>query len=137
MQNDALVQAIEERIRSLQEFKRLVISSPDMVPLLKQFFSINGTSAAPEAMHKIKGESLPKKKGKFIQKVEETCRALGTGHFTVNDAVKAFEERGNAFNAENKSIAMYSALKRLVKRKVVEITAQGEGSRPSYYRVVQ
>jgi hypothetical protein len=135
MKNEVLLKAIDARIRQLEDFRNLVKSNPDVVSLLATFTSLPG-GEIPQ-IGNTNGEDVANKKGTFVAKVEETCRAMGSGHFTVNDAVKAFEERGNAFGAENKNIAMYSALKRLVTKGIVEISTQGEGSRPSYYRVVQ
>jgi hypothetical protein len=134
MKNEALLKAIDARIRQLQDFRNLVVSSPDVISLLATFTSLPENEVP---MSNTNGEYTTNKKGTFVARVEETCRAMGSGHFTVNDAVKAFEERRNTFGAENKNIAMYSALKRLVAKKVVEISTQGEGSRPSYYRVIQ
>jgi hypothetical protein len=134
MKNEALLKAIDDRIRQLQDFRGLVASSPDVVSLLATFVSLPENEVQ---MGKTNGEESPNKKGTFVARVAETVRALGTGHFTVNDAVKAFEERGNMFNADNKNIAMYSALNRLIAKGIVEVSTKGEGSRPSYYRVVQ
>lgn len=127
---------IDEQIRKLQELRKLV-ADPDMIALLNQLISVKNGHSTGIVLSSTVGKENTKKKGRFIEKIEETCRNFGTSSFTINDVIKAFEQRGNVFGANNKSVATYSAMRRLQKRRVVEVVQQGVGSAPSTYRVVQ
>lgn len=127
MANIAL-QDIDEQIAKLQELRK-IIADPQISTLLNQILaSKNGNTATMKRKAK---------KGTFIEKIEETCRAFGTAEFTVKAVIEAFQARGYTFAASNKSVAAYSAMRRLQERKVIQIVKQGIGSSASTYRVVQ
>jgi DNA-binding transcriptional ArsR family regulator len=78
----------------------------------------------------------PSKKGTFIERVEEIANTL-EGQFTITDVIAAYEEAGYVFAAQDKNVAVYTALKRLVRRGKFNITKKGIGSKPSYYEAVK
>lgn len=122
------LQDIDQQIAKLQELRK-IIADPQMAALLNQVLaSKNGNSTAMKRKAK---------KGTFIEKIEETCRSFGTAEFTVNGVIEVFQARGNTFAAKNKSVATYSAMRRLQERKVIQVVKQGIGSSASTYRVVQ
>lgn len=130
------LQDIDEQIRKLQELRK-VVADPQMASLLNQLLaSKNGHSALP-IMANAQGKHKAKKKGTFIEKIAETCRAFGTGEFKISDVITAFEARGFVFAAKDKSVATYSAMRRLQDRKLITVVTRGIGAKPSTYRVVQ
>jgi len=129
---------IDEQIRKLQELRKIV-ADPEMASLINQLFARkNGQSIMSIADAQDKDKAKTQKRGTFIGKIEEVVRSMPqTSTFTLNDVIEVFEASGNAFNAKNKSVATYTAMRRLEKRKVIEVVERGIGSKPSTFRVVR
>jgi len=119
---------IDAQIAKLQELRKIV-ADPQMAALLNQVLaSKNGAPAATEGK--------ANRKGSFIAKIEEICRAFGSQTFTIQNVIEAYLAKGYTFKAQNQSVATYTAMKRLVKAKRLELDHKGGGgSNPDYYRV--
>jgi hypothetical protein len=124
------IRDIDERIQKLQELRK-VMSDPEMAALLNQLLaSKNGNAIMPTAsVHKAK------KKGDFIKQIARICEYFAMEPFKISDVIKAFESAGHTFKAQDKNVATYSALKRLVKRGMLKIIVQGKGAKPSVYQM--
>ena len=121
---------IDEQIQKLQELRK-VVADPTMASLLNQLLaSKNGQSSLSRT-----GERKAKK-GTFIEKIDESCKSFGSARFTIREVIEKFESTGNKFNAQDKSVAVYSAMKRLEKRGVLKLVEKGIGAKPSYYQYV-
>jgi hypothetical protein len=126
---------IDEQIQRLQELRRIV-ADPAMASLLDQLMaSKNGRSNLPHADKQ--GERKAKKKGTFVSKIDETCKSFGSERFTIGDVIRKFENAGNTFNAKDKSVAVYSAMKRLEGRGMLKVVVKGAGAKPSLYEYIQ
>ncbi|HVS88669.1 MAG TPA: hypothetical protein VHF01_10680 [Candidatus Acidoferrum sp.] len=125
---------IDEQIQRLQELRKIV-ADPGMASLLNQLMaSKNGQSSL---LHGDKqSERKAKKKGTFINKIEESCKLFGSARFTIRDVIDKFESAGNTFNAKDKSVAVYSAMKRLESRGVLKLVEKGIGAKPSFYEYI-
>lgn len=122
---------IDEQIQRLQELRKIV-ADPVMAGLLNQLIgSKNGHATL--SPHR---EGKAKKKGTFINKIDETCKSFGSVRFVIRDVIEAFENAGNTFNAKDKSVAVYSAMKRLENRGVLKLVEKGIGAKPSLYEYV-
>jgi hypothetical protein len=121
---------IDEKIRRLQELRRIV-SDPSMASLLNDLIaSKNGgcPAAIPQSEYKAK-------EGSLLAKIEETCRSFGSEPFTIRQIVQRFESQGNVFEAKDKAVSAFSAVKSLVKKGIVKQIKQGYGSQPSYFQM--
>jgi hypothetical protein len=126
---------IDEQIQRLQELRKIV-ADPEMASLLNQLMaSKNGHSSLTHADKK--GEHKAKKKGTFINRIEETCRLFASARFTIRNVIDKYESTGNTFNARDKGVAVYTVMKRLEKRGVVKIVEKGIGAKPSYFENIQ
>jgi hypothetical protein len=125
---------IDARIQRLQELRKIV-ADPEMASLLNQLMASkneHSSLAHPDRQ----SEHKAKKKGTFINKIEETCKSFGAARFTIRDVIEKFESSGNTFKAKDKSVAAYSAMKRLEKRGVLKVVEKGIGAKPSYYEYI-
>jgi len=125
---------IDEQIQRLQELRKIV-ADPGMASLLNQLMaSKNGHSGLPHRDRQ--SESKAKKKGTFINKIDESCKSFGSARFTIREVIDKFESAGNTFKAKDKSVAVYSAMKRLEKRGVLKVVEKGIGAKPSFYEYI-
>jgi hypothetical protein len=127
---------IDDQIRKLEELKRFM-SDPTTAPMIEQLISQNGSVNAASRPTE-KSPKLPHgqvtQRGALLAAVENTCKIL-PGDFNQKEVIEKLESQGYAFQAKDKNIAVYSALKRLVKRGVLHLTSKGKGKKPSTYRL--
>jgi hypothetical protein len=135
MERQALLLEIDTKIRKLQELRKIA-ADPDMFSLFNELNSLNGSLSA-NGKSNTTSKQKAKKKGRFVDTVEEACRSVFAGDFTIRDAIRAYEGLGHGFIAKNKSVAMYSALRRLVKKGSLQVAAQGTGRTAATYRFVE
>jgi hypothetical protein len=125
---------IDDQIQRLQELRKIV-ADPGMANLLNQLMaSKNGHSSLPHPDRQNEGKA--KKKGTFINKIDESCKSFGSSRFTIRDVIEKFESAGNTFNAKDKSVAVYSAMKRLESRGLLKPVEKGIGAKPSLYEYI-
>ena len=133
MRNDAFVQEIDAKIRKLQELRKIA-ADPQMFSLLTELISVNGNATAPKISN-TKSETTPKKKGNVIRAIEVACRQFGMQQFTIREVIKALDADGYEFKAKDKNVAVYTALKSLMKKGVVRLVVVGKGAKPSEYQM--
>jgi len=132
------VETINAQIRKLEELKRF-ISDPTTAPMIEQLISQNSSVNAPSRTSEKTAKlphAQPTQRGALLAAVENTCKIL-PGDFNQKEVIEKLESQGYAFQAKDKNIAVYSALKRLVKRGVLHLTSRGKGKKPSTYRVIR
>ena len=140
MANADLKTLVSEQLRKWQELSRF-INDPETAPIIEQLVAAqNGhtknpiTALPPRSLNPKK-----RKKGAFIKRIEEVCQTFCNPgeEFTVRNVIVQYEQRGYVFGASDKLVATNSALKRLVKRGVIEVSEKGSGHTPSTYKLIQ
>lgn len=124
------LQKIDEQIRKLEELKRFM-SDPTTAPMIEQLIS---GEVSPQYAKLPIGKST--RRGALLKAVEIVCKTA-TSDFTAKDVIMNLELQGYVIQAKNKAIAVNGALKRLVKRGVINVTSVGAGKRPSTYGLVR
>jgi hypothetical protein len=126
------LQKIDEQIRKLQELKRFM-SDPTTAPMIEQLISSNGEVSPQYAKLPI-GKST--QRGALLKAVEIVCKTAPSD-FTAKEVIRNLELQGYMIQAKDKAIAVNGALKRLLKRGVINVTSAGAGKRPSIYGFVK
>lgn len=136
------VRKIEEDIKALEELKRF-LSNPSTAALIDKYSNghSNGhpVTVAPIQASITPGSSVTASitaRGDVIGAVERACKQYMPGVlFTGKEVTERAEAAGFVFKAKQKDIAVNSALKRLVKRGVIEQVERAVGHRPAKYRI--
>lgn len=116
---------IDERIRKLQQIKELA-SDPETRELLADVLSLNGNGHSPKT-RKVQ-------RGSLSDAVERACLQQAM-KFTVQDIVNALHKDSFQFAAKDEQVAVYSAMRRLRDRGVIDIVEEGGPGKPAKWIV--
>jgi hypothetical protein len=132
------VQKIDDEIRALEDLKRFM-SNPATAAILQRFTTSNGRrNGASHLTRQIARLPLGQRpqRGALVAAAKTACREFSVGvEFTAKEVLAKMEAQGYIFQAQNRDIAVNSALKRLVKKGSIEQTHKAVGHRPAKYRI--
>lgn len=137
------LKTIDERIRKLQKLRNLLadeeirdlIVDPEMQALIREATSSAGNGAGKATGVLVMHRHLPAE-GSLRRRVLDIAVARGT-RFDRRHIVSQMRAEGYQFDASDPDVAVNQALRKLADARLIRVSRQGSGRRPSIYEVVQ
>ena len=123
---------IDRKIALLQKLKELA-SDPEARNLLLEFVTNSGSNGHVSPS-KTRKPDASYGRGDLTEAVEKACLTF-TGRFTSRLIRQKLKEIGFVFAAKDPDVALYSVLRRLEDKELIERVAVGKPGKPSEYIV--